>query len=177
MKKILLFILITSSVFASNNRYMDEKDYSNLDFRIFAGLDAKYGYFNSDKTTDKSITSYGIYIGMPIIFDYEFIINKNRDNTRSFVLNQQSITINMPLTSRKSQRVYVGLKAGTGAVDFEDNIEDLDNKFYAIHIGKRYKYTRHYHVRIELEAIAYDYDDNSKNDTGVTFNYGFEYRF
>ena len=177
MKKILLIILIASSIFASNTRYMDEKDYSNSDFRIFTGLDAKYGYFNSDKTTDNTIYSYGVYVGIPIFSDYELIINKNRENTRSFVLDQQSITINMPLTSRKSQRVYVGLKAGNGIVDFEDSSVDLDNKFYAIHIGKRYKYTRHYHVRIELEAISYDYDDNSKNDTGVTFNYGFEYRF
>jgi hypothetical protein len=176
MKKIISALLMASSLFASNNIYLDKKDYSNNDFRIFAGIDGKYAYFNSDITTDQTMVSYGLYVGLPIFNDYELIINKNQDNTRDFTINQQSITINMPLDSRQSRRAYLGIKAGNGTVDFDDNIADLDNKFYAIHIGKRYKYTRHYRVRIELEATNYRYDNNI-NDTAFSFNYGFEYRF
>jgi hypothetical protein len=176
MKKILLALLLTGSLFAKSSIYLDKNDYSNNDFRVFVGLDAKYGYLNSKRTSDQTIYSIGGYVGLPFFGDYEFIINKNKEYTRDYTLDQQSITFNIPLTSRQSRRVYVGLKAGTGTVSFDDS-DDIDNKFYAIHIGKRYKFTRHYRVRIELEAISYDIDDNLGSDNGITFNYGFEYRF
>jgi len=177
MKKLLLPILFASTVFASSGTYLNKKDYSNNDLRVFVGLGVNYGYLNSNRTTDKSVYSFNGYIGLPFYDDYELIINKDLTYTRDYTLDQQSITINIPLASRQSRRVYVGLKAGTGSVDLDNTLEDKDSKFYAIHIGKRYKFTRHYRVRIELEAIRYDIDDSFSSDNAVTFNYGFEYRF
>ena len=181
MKKIILIILITTSLFSKDSRYLDKTDYSNWDFRAFIGLDAKYGYLSSNQTSDLSIYGYGVYVGMPVFFDMEVIINKNQSFLSDYVFNQQSLTLNIPLTSRKSRRVYWGVKIGEGKLSFDDNREDLDDYFYALHLGKRYKFTRNYHVRIEIEAIKYNYEKDDLQEFGkdgaLTFNYGFEYRF
>jgi len=180
MKKFIILILFTSTLFAYESKYSNEKDYSNNDFRIFIGLNANYGYLNSEQTNDHSLYSYGLYAGMPIFNDYEIILSKYNSVTSDFTLNQQSLIFNIPLTSRKTRRVYIGVIAGSGNVDMKNsfiNNDEITNKFYGLHIGKRYKFTRNYYVRIELEALKYEYKDIYEKDTSLIFNYGFEYRF
>ena len=175
-------MIFASTLFSAESKYIKEKDYSNNDFRIFIGLSASYGYFSSDKTTDSSIYSYGLYAGLPIFDDYEVIINKNIITTKDFEYNQQSLIFNIPLNSRKTRKVYIGIVGGKGTIEFNnENTETIDDYFYGLHIGKRFKYTRNYYVRIELEAMKYNYKREDlkefSNDASINFNYGFEYRF
>jgi len=181
MKKFIFLVLFSSILLGADSKYLKEDQYSNYDFRVFAGLSANYGYYNSDISSDHSIYSYGLYLGMPVFSDYEIILNKNRSNIRNFTYFQQSVAINIPLTSRKTRRAYIGIIGGKGIVDFKDNRKDIDDYFYGIHIGKRYKFTRNYYVRIEFEATKYNYIKSDfkgfGKDGAITFNYGFEYRF
>jgi len=180
MKKVIFLILFTTILFSSESKYLKVKDYSNNDSRIFVGILANYGYLNSKQTSDKSIYSYGLYIGIPVFYNYEIILNKYNSVTSDFTLNQQSLIFNIPLSSRETRRVYIGVVGGLGELDMKDNttsIEKITDKFYGFHIGKRYKFTRNYYARIELEALRYDYKGIEEKDTSFTFNYGFEYRF
>jgi len=181
MKKVIFLILCTSFLFSSDSKYLKEKEYSNNDLRVFVGLSGSYAYFDSEKTTDNSLYSYGIYLGLPIFDNYEVILNKYNSVTSDFKYNQQSLTLNVPLTSRKTRRVYVGIVGGKGTIEFNNNLGNLDDYFYGVHIGKRYKFTRNYYARIELEAMKYNYKREDLKEIGkdraLIFNYGFEYRF
>jgi len=181
MKYIIFLVLLTSTLFSADSKYLKEKDYSNNDLRIFVGLNANYSYLSSVKTTDHGMYSYGLYAGLPIFNKYEFILNKYDSVTKSFIYKQQSITFNFPLSSRKTRQVYLGISLGNGIVDFEDDTNNIDNNFYAIHIGKRFKYARNYYTRIELEYMKYNYENESNEyygkDNAFIFNYGIEYRF
>jgi len=179
MKKIIYLALLSSIMFASNSKYLKEEEYLNTDYRIFAGIIGNYGYLNSEQTDDHSIYSYGLYVGMPVFDNYEVILNKYNSITGDYTLKQQSLTFNIPITSRKTNRLYFGIVGGTGKLDLKDNInnENITDNFYGMHFGKRYKFTRNYYARIELEALRYQYKNIDDKDTSFTFNSGFEYRF
>ena len=80
----------------------------------------------------------------------------------------------------------MGIIGGSGKLNFSDTKVtslNLDKKtikdnFYGIHFGKRYKFTRHFYTRIELEYMKYKYEAKNINlNNSLEFIYGCEYRF
>jgi len=189
-KLIILFLFMVLSLNAKENIYLDKKDLYNYDYRIFVGLNTSISYIRSNVSLDKSMLSYGAHIGMPIFWGNELIFKNTINNTSNFKINQKSLILNIPFSSRSSRQAYFGVEYGEG--EFKWNYGDMighnlkkriiKDTFYGIHIGKRYKFTRNYYVRIELDAIKYNYKSESLQediDTNFSlgFNYGFEYRF
>jgi len=191
MKKILLvFLIITSALFANNSKYLKQKDYKNYNFRVFIGTQLSYSYFTTNKSTDKSMYSYGLYAGLPLFGNYDLLIKRKRNVINQFFSIEDSLTLTIPLTSRLTRQVYVGLEAGKGDITWDNSDvtkyslknKKTSGKFYAISLGKKFKYTRHYYVRIELDYKKYDYISKSlisdvKSNQAFGFNYSFEYRF
>ena len=190
IKYIILEGLLLVSLNAKNTKYLEEKDYKNDDFRIFTGIEASYSYLRASSSLDKLMYSYSVYIGMPVFYGNELIVKKKKNIVDEFNINQQSLILNIPLASRDTRQVYMGLIAGTGELkwnsDYINNLNITKNtikeNFYGLHIGKRYKYTRNFYARMELEYIKYNYSTPTNGediaiDSSMAFNYGFEYRF
>ena len=190
IKKIIIIALLIGSINAKDTKYLDEKDYSNNDFRIFVGLGASMSYLRSSEDLDKYMYSYSFYIGMPIFWGNELIIKKTKNIIDQFDINEQELILNIPFDSRDTRQSYYGIVFGQGevkwnntdATNFNVTKKTIEDTYYGVHIGKRYKFTRNYYVRIELEAIKYNFktpttNEDITNDYSVSFNYGFEYRF
>ncbi len=186
----LISIILTSSLLAKENKYLKISEYSNWDHRIFVGLNANISYLRNTYNLDRSMYSYGAYIGLPIIFSNELILKSNIKDTNNFQIKEKSIVINFPFTARSSRQGYFGLLYGEGKLSWKDkdvsklnlNQKIIKDNFYGIHIGKRYKFTRNYYARIELDFIKYNYNTPSdildiNNIYTLGFTYGFEYRF
>lgn len=191
MNKIILsLIILTLSLFSSETKYLKEKDYNNNNFRIFIGTQLSYSYIKTNSDIDRSMFSYGLYLGLPIFSNYDIILKRKKKVIDEFYFVEDSLTLTIPLTSRLTSQTYVGVEAGKGKITWNDesiNKYSLSNKttsgnFYALSIGKKYKFTRNYYVRIELAYSKYDYLAKSsvediQSDYSVDFNYAFEYRF
>jgi hypothetical protein len=182
-----LFII---SINANNSKYIEKKDYKNQDYRIFTGAGASYSYFRASENLDKLIYAYSVYVGMPIYFGNELIIKNKINIADEFSINQQSLILNIPIISRSTRQVYIGIIAGIGELKWNNDYinslnitkKTIDKNFYGLHIGKRYKYTRNFYIRMEIEYMQYSYliptnHDDMTIDNSIAFNYGFEYRF
>ena len=191
-KLIITILLFVSSIYANSTnkiKYLDEKEMDYTNFRPFIGIDASATYIDTTHALDKSMLGYGLYIGMPI-FSWEIIAKMKKDTTRDFHVISKAISINMPIGGSGTDLTYVGIIGGKNKLTWRDHkitsldIKDeiLNNDFYGIHIGQKYKFTRNFYVRIELEYSKYDYlSKTSTSDIGaddsIAFNYGFEYKF
>jgi len=191
-KLIVSTLLLTNISFANsinNIEYIDEEkmDYSN--FRPFVGFDASMSYIDTTHSLDKSMIGYGLYIGMPI-FSWEILAKVKKDTTRDFHVISKSISLNIPIKGSGTDFTYLGLIGGKNKLEWRNHIiysldikdKILNNSFYGIHIGQKFKFTRNYYVRVELEYSKYDYVSKTAGadigaDDGVSFNYGFEYKF
>ena len=193
MKKIILAsFAFVSMLFASNQSiYMDENKMDYSDIRPFVGLDAGYGYINGDVKTgdglDNTEYSYSGYIGLPIL-SYEIIFKEKKKLTSDFNIKEHSFIINRSIDGSGARMVYLGLIGGKGELTWSNNrisSLNINNKtvkdnFFGIHLGKQYKFTRNFYVRIELEYMKYKYQttNNTANlDKSLEFIYGVEYRF
>lgn len=173
MKKIIILVFVTNLLFGSA-KYLNEDDYSNYDYRIFVGIDGSASYVDASTNIDYKMYSYGLYIGLPIFSNFDLIFKKKLNNNLDFIINQQSINLNIPFFSnRLTSSTFIGLFIGNGTLRMDAN--DNDGFFYGIKLGKKYKFTRHYYVRISFDATKYEY--NLNNQFSIGFNYGFEYRF
>jgi len=189
-KMIISIFIITSSLFASSSKYLNQKDYSNNNFRIFIGTQVSYSYFKTNKLNDNSMYSYGLYTGLPIFKNYDLILKRKKSVVDEFYSIEDSLTLTIPLTSRLTRKVYVGLEAGKGTLNWDNSsvnkysLKDKKTKgnFFGISLGKKFKYTRHYYVRVEIDYKKYNYVakslvDDIKGNQSFGFNYSFEYRF
>jgi hypothetical protein len=196
MKKYLIFkilfliIVLQTNTTASNNIYLDKKDYTNYDLRLFIGTNFSYNYLQSSKSLDNSMYSYGLYIGMPIINNYDLILQHKQNKINQFSSLETSLSLNIPFSSRLTEQTYIGFKVGQGKITWKDHYinkyallkDNTNGKFYGLSLGKKYKYTRNYYARFEMDYIRYNYNSKStikdvKNEYSFGINYSFEYRF
>jgi hypothetical protein len=139
---------------------------------------------------DKSLYSYGLYIGLPIINNYDLIIKNSVSSIDQFDTQESSLSLNIPFSSRLTTQTYFGIKAGMINIIVNDYYKTkyalTDSKtkgeFYGISLGKKYKYTRHYYSRFEIDYIKHNYKlkstiENITPKYSVGLNYSFEYRF
>lgn len=192
MKKILLVILLSLTIsFANENKtvYLDEikMDYSNI--RPFVGLDVGYAFVQTSGDLDSTIYPYSVYMGLPIS-NYDIILKHKTSNKDDFRLVSNILVVNIPMGGSGADLTYFGLLGGQGKLTWKDNKfaslnllkKSIDKSFYGVHIGKRYKFSRNFYVRIELEYMKYDYVAKTNLtdvslDSSLEFIYGFEYRF
>jgi len=191
-KLIITALLFTSSVYAetvNNTKYIEAEKMDNSNFRPFIGIEAGISYIDTTGGLDNSMLAYGLYIGMPI-FSWEIIAKIKQDTTSDFNIVSSGLVLNMPIDGSGTDKTYVGLIAGNSKLEWRQHTIDSlgikdkseTNAFYGIHIGQKYKYTRNFYARIELEYIKYSYmfSIDSKKfgaDDSLKFNYGFEYKF
>ena len=187
-----LFILTPSFAQDSKSNYLDEDKMNYSNIRPFVGLDGGYSYVNTTANTgnlDSSLYSYSVYIGIPI-WDYEFILKHKNRSKRDFELISNSLILNIPIDGSGTDMTYLGVVGGQGTLTWGDTQKTTLNlisssakdSFYGVHIGQKYKFSRNFYVRIELEYIKYDFISKTTTsqvslDNSLEFIYGFEYRF
>ena len=173
----------------SNTKYIQEDKMDYINFRPFVGVEAGISYIDTTHGLDKSMLGYGLYVGMPVS-SWEVIAKIKKDTTRNLHVISKALSVNMPLYGSGTDFTYVGLVGGKNELRWRNhnvtsmNIQDdvLSTTFYGIHLGQKFKFTRNFYVRIELEYAKYDYISKTNSndigaDDGIEFNYGFEYKF
>lgn len=191
-KKILLLLSLSHLLFGNEgaNKYLDDTKFDYTDLRIFTGLEGGYHYTKGSENFDDRSYSYGAYVGVPID-DLEFIFKSKKSLTNDFELANKSLTLNIPISGTGSRTLYAGIIGGNSEVTYNENIKTQynllkateDGKFYGAHLGKRYKFSENFYVRIELEYLKYNLSSKTTTATDVAiensleFIYGLEYRF
>jgi len=187
MKKIIILLaLCFSTLFALE--YEKEKNLSSIDPKFIVGLEGHYSYTIADNM-DKLNYGYGFYLGMPIS-DFEILLKQKRFTSDNFDSIANAVIINKNIDGTGIRPLYLGILAGSRELDFtQESIDSkgleektVKNTFYGIHIGKKYKYSRNFGIRIELEYVNYGTTLKStikdlNIDSSIDFNYGVEYRF
>ncbi|MCK5293023.1 MAG: hypothetical protein KAJ49_00080 [Arcobacteraceae bacterium] len=195
IKKIFLIaLLLVSSSFAQENKsdYLDENKMDYINFRPFVGIDGGYAYLNTTANSGdlgSKLYSYSVYMGMPL-FDYELILKYKNSNKDDFDLISNSLILNIPIDGSGTDMTYLGLIGGEGTLTWNNNqvttlnliSTTVKDSFYGIHIGQKYKFSRNFYVRIELEYLQYDFITKTPTskvsiDNTLEFIYGFEYKF
>jgi len=191
-KKILILLCLSLTLFAvePTNKYLDDTKFDFTDLRIFGGLEGGYHYTKASESFDDRSYSYGAYIGIPID-DLEIILKRKISLTNDFELENTSFTLNMPISGTGSRALYLGLIGGKSEVTYGENIKTQynlltttnDGNFYGGHLGKRYKFSENFYVRIELEYLKYNLSSKTTTNENVAIEnsleliYGVEYRF
>ena len=195
IKKILLltcFLLTISFAQDKTNNYLDENklDYSSL--RPFVGLDGGYSYVDTTSDNgnlDNTLYGYSVYVGLPIS-SYEIIIKHKNRSKSDFELISNSLILNMAISGSGTDMTYFGIIGGEGELTWGDtqvstlnlSSSNIKDTFYGMHIGQKYKFTRNFYVKIELEYMKYDFVSKTSTsdvslDNTLEFIYGIEYRF
>jgi len=188
MKKYILIAIFISSLFAKDDSiYLDlnKTDYSDL--RVFVGLDCGYRYQDNKDLSNKAY-SYGIYAGIPLD-GWDIIIKQKKNKSKDFDIFSNSIIANLDISGSGTDMTYFGILVGNSKLTLDNSIVINSNvtnnnqteTFYGTHIGHRYKFSRNFYVKIELEYIKYNFDikstDNLSIGDPIEFIYGIEYRF
>ncbi|HIP12100.1 MAG TPA: hypothetical protein EYG73_05185 [Arcobacter sp.] len=191
-KLIVSTLLATSFMYAnsSNNiKYLEEEKMENNNIRPFIGMELGFALLSSNEPIDKTIYSSGFYAGIPI-YTWELISKYKISNTKDFNLNKTSLSLNIPISGSGTDMTYIGVIAGQSDLSWSDNRiasfslikQDSKNSFYGIHIGQKYKYSRNYYLRVELEYSKYEFETKSYVsdvliDYSTEFICAFEYKF
>lgn len=187
MKKIIILLaLCFSTLFALE--YEKENELSSIDPKFIVGLEGHYSYTIADDM-DKLNYGYGFYLGMPVS-DFEILVKQKRFTSDNFDSIANALIINKNIDGTGIRPLYLGIVAGERELEFKQESitskglekEKVSDTFYGIHIGKKYKYSRNFAVRIELEYVNYGTTLKStikdlNVDSSIDFNYGVEYRF
>jgi hypothetical protein len=195
VKKIVLLVLVVVSfVFGQDNKskYFDENSFYSYSFRPLVGIDCGYAYLNTTSDNGdlhRSLYSYSIYVGIPF-GDYEIIIKHKNSNKHDFDLVSNSLILNFAIDGSGTDKTYLGVIAGDGTLKWKAekfsalnlSKREVEDRFYGVHIGQKYKFTRNFYVKIELEYMKYDFITKSNLsevsiDNTTEFIYGIEYRF
>jgi hypothetical protein len=188
MKK-MLFLLITINLIAKN--YLSTQDFKQYNFNLFIGGDIGFNYINASKTIDNLDYALGYYIGTRFTNDYEIILKQDTIDANDYKIKNNTLRLNIPLTSLFTDRFYLGLSYGKNKFTFKQKtINNIDvtnktnnNKYYGIAYGKRYKFAKFFYVRIEAEYLKYNTSiqlnstNNFNLNSSLNFNYFVEYNF
>jgi hypothetical protein len=182
MKKIFIIWLMIFTLSSANEiSYLDENkmDYSNI--RTFVGVDIGYSYLlKREANMDDTVYPYSLYVGIPVM-DYEAIFKYKISTKDDFEFITNNLILNIPIDGSGANMTYFGIVAGYGQLTWKDDMcrtlqltkRTINKSFYGVHIGQRYKYSRNFYVKIEMEYVEY----NLPFENSLEFIYGVEYRF
>lgn len=188
IKKLFAPLLITSSLYSIE--YIDASKMNNFNLDLFVGTELGYSYNHNDQFDDSYYT-YGLYMGIPID-GFEIIGKKELQRSQDYNSWLRTLTLNIPITGKYTRQWYLGLIVGHAKINFTDKSVDdnnleyrrYDDIIYGTHFGKRYKFSRNFYVRAEIEYLYYGYTIPTRNDPNgykidgsLEFNYGVEWRF
>ncbi len=186
-KKIILVVLFIATLNAQDNKiYLNENKMDYSDLRVFVGLDGGYAYQINKELSDKSY-SYSIYAGIPFS-GWDIILKQKKTKANDFDMLSNCIIANLGISGSGTDMTYIGVLFGKSKINLDKDIvrnfnitnNQQTKNFYGTHIGQKYKFSRNFYVKIELEYKQYNYDfniDKVSMGESVEFIYGIEYKF
>jgi hypothetical protein len=191
LKNILLLLLVSIVLFGKETQYMDEKKFDYSDFNFIVGVEGSWNYTNANVTIDKDNLGYGVYIGMPVYLNYDLLLKTKQYASNDFTINATGLVFNIPIDGSGARSYYIGLTGGTTTTKFSGGFqtkhsltqENVDGNYFGVHFGKKWKFTRNFFVRFEMEYSKHSIEAKSSGTQNITldniteFNYGVEYRF
>ncbi len=188
IKKILLISLfILTTLYGKSIGYEDPNKFDYLDIRPFVGVEYGYAYGRNDSSN--KLENYSYYVGIPYR-QYEIIVKNKHYHEHNFNIEAKSAIVNIPISGSGTNLFYYGFVFSKATLKWddskvaEDNLQDnkIKKNIYGIHIGNKYKFQRHFYVKIECEYTRYNMEDSVYSskaylDDSLELIYGVEYRF